>query len=160
MKQDTTGTEIVNKLYAAYGSGSGVLFGITDKAAVEAIVNFAVDYSATLPEQEHPDLPTEKKVTGDKSIEGLEWSWTNSNNSDYIDIDGDYRICSIPCDVDTLAEQEITKEQAIENAARIVKAVNNHSQLLIALENLVKYEAGHINHVRAWQDAKELLSRI
>ena len=35
--------EIVNKLYAAYGTDSGILFGIKKREIVEAIVDFTLN---------------------------------------------------------------------------------------------------------------------
>ena len=35
--------EIVNKLYAAYGTDSGILFGIKERSIVEAIVDFTLN---------------------------------------------------------------------------------------------------------------------
>lgn len=34
--------EILNKIYAAYGSGSGILFGIKEREIVEAIIKFTL----------------------------------------------------------------------------------------------------------------------
>lgn len=55
--------QIVKKLYASYGTDSGVLFGISDKQVVEAIVGFTIlqlDITADLtehsPDSNNPTL--------------------------------------------------------------------------------------------------------
>ena len=37
--------EIINNLYAAYGSDSGILFGIRERPIVEAIIDFFINHS-------------------------------------------------------------------------------------------------------------------
>ena len=49
-----TKEEIVNDIYAAYGSDSGILFGIKEKSVVEAIVEFTLN--RVEPDQEKDNL--------------------------------------------------------------------------------------------------------
>lgn len=62
--------------------------------------------------------------------ETIKWSFTNSNNSDYIDIDGDTRICSMDVRPEVLEEQGITLDEALSNAEKIVTCVNGYDALL------------------------------
>src|SRR5688572_8838355 len=50
------------------------------------------------------------------------WTVTNSNNSDFLDIDGESRICSIDVSEPVLAEQGITRREAEANAKLIASA--------------------------------------
>jgi hypothetical protein len=50
------------------------------------------------------------------------WTVTNSNNSDFLDIDGESRICSIDISEPVLKEQGITRREAEANAKLIASA--------------------------------------
>ena len=127
----------------------------------------------TKPLQEHPDLPTEKNVTGDKSIEGFtggEWKYKVYDTEIFkeieIGVDG-IRTCVIP----------YLEAPAEANAQRIVKAVNNHDALVSALndahyilnnlcDNYCRDENGYLKYDAKGWDADldiritNLLSRI
>lgn len=40
---DRRATRIADKLYAAYGTDTGVLFGITDRSIIESIIRFTLE---------------------------------------------------------------------------------------------------------------------
>lgn len=61
-------------------------------------------------------------------------TWTNSNNNEFIDIDGDFRIASIDINETILIEQDVTKEQMIAIAAELTHRYNTFPALLEALK--------------------------
>lgn len=112
------------------------------------------------------------------------WTATNSNNSDYWDIDGECRICSI--DIQALIQADGNREEAEANAQRIVTCVNNFDKiafdlqcaatdnlelkatndaLVIALKDLVRYSEllatkSHASKHAPIYEAKQLLNNI
>ena len=41
-------SEIIDRLYFTYGTGSGILFGIADRRIVDAIVDFTIEFSGVV----------------------------------------------------------------------------------------------------------------
>lgn len=127
MNKQTTSDEILNKLYAAYGTDSGILFGIKEMDIVKAIVNFTLDYS-------HPQTETKVEDVQVGGFTGGIWKYKIYDNEIFneieIGVDG-LRTCVIP----------YLEAPAEANAKRIVQAVNNFDAMYSALKDTVyEYE--------------------
>jgi len=86
-----------------------------DPAEWELIEAFDEPYGEDL---EDAQPPTEAEM-GEGFTGGENWTVTNSNHPDYLDIDGDIRICSIDISEEILTEQGITIEEAKSIASLI-----------------------------------------
>lgn len=122
MNKQTTSDEILNKLYAAYGTDSGILFGIKEMDIVKAIVNFTLDYS-------HP--PTETIKEEDVQVGGFtkgkwEIGGTSRGLNNYY----------IKADNQNIAQIFSSIPECEANAKRIVQAVNNFDAMYRFIKEL------------------------
>lgn len=80
---------------------------------------------------------TTNRPTLREGLQDNHFTFTESNNDDYIDIDDkDGRVCSI--NMLAMEEMDVTREQARAKAKLICDAVNNYQSLVDALNRIVK----------------------